>query len=113
VTPAGRRRKGSRIERMVVQRHQESGIPAQRIPLSGAMANYKGDVQVGPLRCEVKARKNGEGFAVISRWLAGNDLLFLARDGITQPMVVMEWGTYIRFLTAFIAEKGGLCSDED
>jgi Holliday junction resolvase len=110
--PAGRRQKGSRVERELVARHLECGIPAKRVPLSGAQAGWKGDIRVGEyLVAEVKARANGEGFATLEKWLGDNALLFLKRDR-RQPMVVVEWETYLRLVKAWLVERGELCSPE-
>ena len=92
------KRKGSRIEREIVERHRAMGIAAERIPLSGAAGgSFKGDVQVAEFRGEVKARKNGKGFATLERWLGDNDILFLRRDR-ADPMVVLPWRTYEKLL---------------
>ena len=113
MTPAGRRQKGNRVERLLVQAHIDAGIPAKRVPLSGAMQHYKGDIRVGDeLVAEVKARANGEGFATLERWLGDNHLLFLRRDR-SQPMVVVEWDTYLRMVRALLSEKGELCGEQD
>lgn len=112
MTPAGRRTKGSRVERELVAKHIQAGIPAKRVPLSGAQAGWKGDIRIGDyLVAEVKARANGEGFATLERWLADNALLFLKRDR-KQPMVVVEWETYLRLVRAWLVERGELCSRE-
>ena len=65
------RDKGLRRERALVEIHKQSGIPAERVPLSGA-TRYRGngadiDIYVRgaaepPLVAEVKARGDGEGF---------------------------------------------------
>lgn len=93
------RRKGGRIEREIVQRHVDIGIPAERIPLSGsAGGSFAGDVQVAGLgRCEVKARANGNGFATLARWLGTHDALFLRQDR-ADPLVVLPWSTYERLI---------------
>lgn len=94
------RRKGNRVESLIVSMHQDAGVVARKVPLSGAMPGYPGDVVVADhFRCEVKARKNGEGFAVIERWLGDNDMLFLKRDR-QKPLVVLSWDTYIGFIKA-------------
>lgn len=109
---AGRRQKGSRVERELVTRHLEAGIPAKRVPLSGAQAGWKGDIRVGEyLVAEVKARANGEGFATLEKWLGDNALLFLKRDR-REPMVVVEWQTYLRLVKAWLVERGELCLPE-
>ena len=93
------RDKGARRERGLVNKHLALGVPAERVPLSGA-AHYQGgghDIDVypfgldaGALVGEVKARKDGEGFKTIEAWLAENDLLFLWRDR-QEPLVVLPW----------------------
>ncbi len=95
----GHRRKGDRIEREIVARHGAMGIHAERYPLSGA-SRFRGsghDVDIylvgaeeAPLTAEVKARKDGAGFATLEGWLGDYDALFLRRDG-TDPMVVIPW----------------------
>ena len=95
------RDKGQRRERQVVALHVDLGIPAERVPLSGA-SRYRGnggDVDIypwppdGPPLCgEVKSRRNGEGFVTLERWLGENDCLFLVRDR-QEPMVVFPWDT--------------------
>jgi hypothetical protein len=50
-----------------------------------------------PLVAEVKARKNGAGFAVLEGWLGEYDALFLRRDN-TDPLVVLPWRTWLRLI---------------
>jgi Holliday junction resolvase len=104
---AKHRVKGSRIEREIVAAHLAIGIKAERIPMSGA-ARFRGDSHditlycPDPLRCEVKARKNGAGFATLEKWLAENDVLFLRRNN-AEPMVVLPW----RLLAKLLSKGGG------
>ena len=99
------KRKGSRIEREIVQRHLKLGIHAERVPLSGAAGgSFSGDVDIyafgkndAPLCGEIKARKGGAGFATMERWLSDNDILFLRRDR-AEPLVVLPWATWERLL---------------
>ena len=88
------KRKGSRVERELVKALQAAGVDALRVPLSGAVEGFKGDILLGDKVAEVKTRKNGEGFAVIERWLADNDYLFLKRDR-NSPLVVMAWEEFL------------------
>lgn len=109
---SGRRHrvKGDRIEREVVARHIEIGVRAERYPLSGA-SRFRGsghDTDIyaftgEPLKAEVKARNNGQGFALLEKWMADFDVLFLRRDH-ADPIVVLPWDTYVRFLRS---SKGG------
>lgn len=89
------REKGLRLEREIVHLHQDAGIPAERIPLSGAAGgSFAGDIKIADeYIAEVKGRANGEGFATIKRWLAENDILFLREDR-RKPLVVLPWEVY-------------------
>lgn len=108
------RDKGLRIEREIVQRHKDMGVRAERVPLSGAAGgSFTGDIQIHakgvkvvggvgviqpPLIGEVKARKNGAGFATLEGWLASNDVLFLRRDR-AEPLVVLPWSTWEKLVS--------------
>ena len=89
------RDKGLRRERAIVEIHVKSGLRAERVPLSGA-THYRGngaDVDLyvrgaAPVKAEVKARGDGDGFRTLERWLGGNDALFLWRDRAA-PFVVL------------------------
>ena len=89
------RDKGLRRERALVELHTKCGIHAERVPLSGA-SHYQGngadiDLHVRgpqPLKAEVKARGEGNGFKTLQRWLGANDALFLWRDRAA-PFVVL------------------------
>jgi hypothetical protein len=67
-----------RAEREIVERHEAIGIHAERYRLSGAtqFRNLGHDIDIyalgrdaAPLVAEVKARKNGAGFAQLEKWL--------------------------------------------
>lgn len=100
--------KGSRVEREIRDAHLQVGIPAKKMPLSGALGGeYAGDLLIaGKLRAEVKARKSGSGFAMIQKWLGSNDLLFL-RENNDSPKVVMPMEIYLTLLHAW-CEKSGI-----
>lgn len=100
--------KGSRVEREIRDAHLQVGIPAKKQPLSGALGGeYAGDLLIaGKLRAEVKARKNGQGFAMIQKWLGNNDLLFLRENNDT-PKVAMTFEIYLTLLHAW-CEKNGI-----
>ena len=93
------RDKGSRVERELVNRLKDSGVTAQRVPLSGMCAGYKGDIelQVGgePWVAEVKSRAQASGWRMVKVWLGENDLLFLREDGVKDPLVVMNWNRFM------------------
>src|SRR3974377_243824 len=99
MTGARHRHKGDRIERELVERHKELGIHAERYPLSGA-SRFRGsghDVDVyalgkeqAPPVVESNARKSGNGFVQLEKWLADYDALFLRRNN-ADPMVLLPW----------------------
>lgn len=102
------KRKGSEYERRVVRDHEDEGIVARKIPLSGAMEGYKGDITVADhFQGEVKARKGGQGFKTIKKWLGDNDMLFLqeiAKQGgpkSPKPLVVLPWQVYLELMHAW------------
>ena len=98
------RKKGARIEREIVERHKALGFDAERYPLSGA-SGFRGsghDVDLyllgrTPIRCEVKSRRRGSGFATLERWLAQYEALFLRRDH-ADPLIVLPWRMWARLL---------------
>jgi len=103
---ARHRRKGDRIERELVHRHRELGLRCERYPGSGA-TRFRGsshDIDLylngpdeAPAIFESKARRNGEGFAQLEKWLAGYDGLFLRRDG-ADPLILLPWKTWAHLL---------------
>ncbi len=108
------RDKGLRRERAIVDIHMKCGLRAERVPLSGAV-RYRGngaDVDLyvrgaEPLKVEVKARGEGDGFKTLERWLGRNDALFLWRDRAT-PMVVLPLHVWIE-----IARRSARCAEPD
>jgi hypothetical protein len=103
---ARHRRKGDRVERELVHQHTDIGIEAERYPLSGA-SRFRGsghDLDIyafgpdeAPLVAEVKARKDGSGFATLERWLGDYDVLFLRRDH-AEPLAVLPWRAWARLV---------------
>jgi len=91
------KQKGNRAERELVYLHNDMNVSCARVPLSGAVGGqFSGDLEIELLgKAEVKARKSGQGFKTIERWLGDNALLFLRRNN-ARPLVVMPWETYKR-----------------
>lgn len=90
--------KGYRAERELTLRLRKEGLNAVRVPLSGAVQGFKGDLLLEGKTAEVKARR--DGFKELYKWLEGNSYLFLKAD--RKPvLVVMELGTFTKLL------KGG------
>lgn len=92
----GARIKGGRFELEVVKNLRRLGLSmAKKIPLSGASDGFPGDILTGllGLRGECKWRRSGSGFRTLERWLQGNDIIFLRRDG-EDPYVAMPWKSF-------------------
>lgn len=85
--------KGSRYEREFVERCQDNGLVAHRVPLSGAMAGYPDDVVVADeWRIECKYRRDGAGFKTLYDWLAGHEVLELdTPEGKVRIMRLETW----------------------
>lgn len=107
------RDKGQRIEREIVHLHLDAGIPATRVPLSGAAGGeYAGDLHVLDFTAEVKARKNGSGFKQLEAWLGNHDILFLRRDR-QRLLVLLPWEMYIRLMQAYQRTPGDAATLHD
>ena len=110
------KRKGYYNERKVVTLLNEAGIPAERVPLSGALGrvggmDLRGDIDIMDMKAEVKARANGQGFTVLEKWKKDNDVLILRRDR-QDPMVCMDWDVYIKLMRAYVAQHGAIDTEE-
>lgn len=94
------RRRGHNFERAIAKRFTKAGAPAHRVPLSGAVEGYPGDVAVDlpgeRIVLEAKVRKTD--FVMIRRWLAGNDAVVLGSQR-QSSLVVMELDRFIGILT--------------
>lgn len=79
---AASKRKGDRFEFQVVRELVEAGFPgAHRVPLSGAVKGYPGDVLVKDsptgdwvIQCKVNQKSTGGGRGGVARFLAGANL---------------------------------------
>ena len=85
------RQKGDRLERLVVGIFSESGIEAKRMPLSGSVEGFAGDVRLrvngSELTGECKSR--AASFGNLYRWIKGYDFLALKRDR-DEALIVIE-----------------------
>lgn len=99
---AGRRskRKGSAAEREFA-----AIIGGSRMPLSGSVRGFKGDVKGLGLTWEVKRRR--EAFSRIYGWLEGEGIDALAIRADRKPwLVVMEVDTLLKLLGRDESAKG-------
>jgi Holliday junction resolvase len=98
-------RKGTRVERELVQLLCELGLPCARVALSGAIGGaHSGDVDLElrgrTAKIQVKARRQ---FRTLHRWLNGAELLLLKGDRC-DPLVVMPIQLFAELATA--AQRG-------
>ena len=95
------RDKGANFEREIVNWHRARSVPAERIPLSGAVkGNYAGDLKVGPtlgMVAECKRRARGFGALYAALEQDNSDILFV-RDDRQPALVVMPMETYEAFM---------------
>ena len=98
--------RGYQVEVWLRDKHLESGIPCERVPLSGLMGGkYSGDLCIPNIEhrefvCESKARKNGTGFAVLEKWMEGKDILFVKRNN-KDPLVVLPFQLYLKIMRKY------------
>ncbi len=92
------RRKGDRVERLVLAELKAAGLEAKRVPLSGSAIGYPGDLSVtfgARKRCvEVKARAD---FRTLHSWLEGRDALILKADR-RNPLLVVRLADVLELL---------------
>lgn len=88
-----RKAKGTGYEREIVDDHRAKGVEAKRVPLSGALADYPGDVQIAGLIAECKRRR--KNFTGLYKALEqqGADMLFV-RDDRQETLVVLRYETW-------------------
>ena len=73
------RTKGQRNECAIVNLLKDAGLPAERVPLSGAAGGqFAGDIVVNGKRFEAKIRASG--FKQIYEWLGDHRGLFIRSD---------------------------------
>ena len=95
------KQKGDRDERGLIARLAERGVSAHRVPLSGAVEGYEGDVIIEDkyvVECKVRAR----GFQQIYGWLEKHVDFLTIRQDRAERLVVMRESMFIRMLLKFL-----------
>lgn len=92
------RQKGDRLEREVVKALIEAGIKAKRVPLSGSVNGYPGDVLatlpgLGETVLECKSRKA----STLYSWLEGRDGLIVKGDR-KEPLIVCRLEDFLKLV---------------
>lgn len=90
------RNKGARFEREIVNTLKERGYLAERIPLSGAMGTFKGDVQVkiGNRTLKFECKSLANGFKFLYHNLGDNSGLILRADK-KEALIVLRFSEWI------------------
>ena len=97
-------RKGYRGEHKLVKELAKYGISAKRVPLSGRVEGFKGDIVLEinkeTKKAEVKVRQ--EGFRKLYQWLNGNDFLFIRQVSEKEKdkpyLVLMSLETFVKLI---------------
>lgn len=84
-------RKGADFERAVAK-----ALSGQRVPLSGAVAAFPGDVvaEIGGARRRIECKKRGTGFKSIYGWLRDNYALVIGADR-QEPLIVLRLADFV------------------
>ena len=94
------RNKGSRVEREMVELLRKHKIQSEKVPLSGAMQGFPGDINVYAsdlhLVCEVKSRAKSLWKTLVN-WLSGSDILILKANR-QDPYVFMPMRVFIELV---------------
>ena len=89
------RDKGARVERKVLNIFKDQGLDGARVGFLPALGIPAiGDLEIEGKSYEVKARKNGAGFATIKKWLGENYGLILVEDR-AEPLIVLRLNDFI------------------
>lgn len=94
------KQKGTRLERLVVAQFKGAGIEAKRMPLSGSVPGFEGDI-IATLngkdwRLECKSRARSPLYA----WLEGRDAVVLKADR-REPLITMRLADLLELLASW------------
>lgn len=105
------RDKGARSERNFVNRLKDRGIPAKRVPLSGAIPDQPGDIVMPWISGELvrfEAKVRAEGFKQIYGWIRPHKGLIIKADK-KEPLVIVRMDDYAEMLNY---AQAGYCALE-
>ena len=99
------RDKGNRLEREVVNLLRQQGHTAERIPLSGGMGSFVGDVQwkVGERQFKLECKARANGFKFLYDNLTQDALL--VKGDREKPLIVMEFDKFLSLIASLSKEK--------
>lgn len=90
------RDKGNREERKIREIFESAGIECKRVPLSGAVKGFKGDLlaEIGGETCKIEVKVRANGFKALYTFLDDNDYLVVRADR-KEPLIVMPLKDYL------------------
>jgi len=94
--PNRSKQKGGRFEREIVHYAETLGLKAHKIPLSGAVPNYPGDINIAGRLCECKKRHKPIAF-LEKNLKPGIDALIIGGD-YSRPLVVVRLEDWLKLL---------------
>ena len=100
------REKGNRLERLAADIMRSYGLDAKRIPLSGSMDGFKGDLELTVLATILigEAKSRAKDFSKLYQWLAANDFLVIKKDR-EEPLIVMDLRRFSRLLMEVLGSE--------
>jgi hypothetical protein len=105
--PSRSKQKGDRDERALVDAAKAAGLRARRVPLSGAVADFKGDVEIitDNRLWTAECKHRAEGFRQIYGWLADYIDVLTIRADRKPRLVVMREHDFFELLIKGNGEK--------
>lgn len=97
----GSREKGNRFERYVVKYAMEQGLPARRIPLSGAVQGFANDVEISDFRFECKHFHkpiSGKLEAILEKCLLSGGIGVIVRADRGEPRIYLPLSFLLELL---------------
>ena len=96
--------KGARFELEIVHFLEENGIPARRVPLSGASASMPDDVLIDDTKFRVECKRRKKLPKYLVEWLDSCGLGVMREDRGSQ-LWFMTQDIFIELLQAYIRDK--------
>ena len=93
------REKGNRLERLAADILRSYGINAKRVPLSGSVQGFKGDleVEINGFWLDGEAKSRATGLSKLYQWLGNFTFLVVKQDRL-EPLIVMDLRRFSRLI---------------
>ena len=99
------RDKGLRLERLAADILRSYGLDAKRVPLSGSMNGFKGDVElwINGIELTGECKSRASGLSKVYQWLSVNDFLVVKQDRC-DPLIVFDLRRLARLIGEVLGE---------